>query len=140
MSIAQIDSHQAEIRKIFHDLINAASFSFGEMKSSVIPKKPGVYVITAKIEDREIAYYVGRTMNLNRRISKDHIHGNRAGARLKKQLTDSMECANFREAKNFLREFCSARWIEQEDFRMRGAIEGYATAILFPKYGITIEH
>jgi len=33
-----------------------------------------------------------------------------------------------------------AKWIEQARHRERGAIEGYCTGLLFPKYGIYEEH
>jgi hypothetical protein len=44
------------------------------------------------------------------------------------------------DAKEFIRQNCLARWIEESDIRTRGAIEEYATGLLFPKYGIYEEH
>jgi len=32
------------------------------------------------------------------------------------------------------------RWIEEEDYRRRGAIESFCTAALFPQCGIDEEH
>jgi hypothetical protein len=43
-------------------------------------------------------------------------------------------------AKDFIRQNCIARWIKESDIRKRGAIEGYTTGPLFPKYGIYEEH
>ncbi len=45
-----------------------------------------------------------------------------------------------KSAKGFIRSACIARWIEEADIRKRGAIEGYVTGLLFPKYGIYEEH
>jgi predicted GIY-YIG superfamily endonuclease len=122
------------------DLLRAPSKSFEDLKPSMVPERPGVYVITALLNGLEHAYYVGRTKNLRNRLYRHHLMGQPASARLKKHLIASGECASLAEAKQFIRDFCSARWIEHEGFRERGAIEGYATALLFPKYGIYEEH
>jgi predicted GIY-YIG superfamily endonuclease len=140
MSILQLESHRLDVVEKFDALVSATSIPYRDLKPSMIPEQPGVYLITAMIDAEEQVYYVGRTKNLRRRLSSDHLHGNLAGARLKKYLIASEECADKIEAKKFIRQFCSARWIEHADFRMRGAIEGYATALLFPKHGIYREH
>jgi hypothetical protein len=61
-------------------------------------------------------------------------------ARLKKYLINFGECASLPEAKEFIKAYCWARWIEEPDIRTRGAIEGYITGMLFPKYVIYEEH
>jgi len=66
--------------------------------------------------------------------------GPRSNARLKKYLVDSGECSDMGTAKDFIRQNCLARWIEESDIRKRGAIEGYTMGLLFPKYGIYEEH
>ena len=66
--------------------------------------------------------------------------GSLANARLKKYLISSGECKDISEAKDFIKKFCSVRWIEVEDIRERGALEGYFTGLLFPKHGIYEEH
>jgi len=66
--------------------------------------------------------------------------GSLKNARLKKYLTEFRECANREEAKQFLKRFARVQWIEEEDMRTRGALEGYFTGVLFPKYGISAEH
>jgi hypothetical protein len=63
-----------------------------------------------------------------------------SNARLKKYLIDSGECIDISTAKDFIRSACIARWIEEADMRRRGAIEGYVTGRLIPKYGISEEH
>jgi hypothetical protein len=122
------------------ELLCAEPRPFAELKPSALPERPGVYVITALLDGVEHAYYVGRTKNLRNRLYRQHLMGPLANARLKKYLIACGECAGLPEAKQFLREFCSVRWIEQEGFRERGAVEGYATAMLFPRHGIYEEH
>ncbi len=122
------------------ELLCAEPKPFAEIRRSMLPERPGVYVITARLNGLEHAYYVGRTKNLRNRLYRQHLMGPLANARLKKYLIACGECAGLPEAKQFIREVCSVRWIEQEGFRERSAIEGYATAMLFPKHGINEEH
>jgi hypothetical protein len=115
---------------------------FSQMVLSSLPKTAGVYLITAKTTSRnnEIPYYIGRTKNIGKRLYKDHLMGKRANAALNKYLIKAGICSNENEAKNFIIKNCVARWIEEHDYKRRGAIEAYLTAILFPKYGIDKEH
>jgi hypothetical protein len=50
-----------------------------------------------------------------------------SNARLTKHVISAGECEDIGAAKEFLKRYCFARWIEQEGFRERGAIEEYAT-------------
>lgn len=106
------------------------------MKPSYLPKRAGVYLITI----RNKPYYVGRSQNLRRRIYTNHLMGSLKNARLKTYLIEFGKCANREEAKQFLKRFAHVQWIEEEDMRTRGALEGYFTGVLFPKYGISAEH
>ena len=110
------------------------------MTPSKLPQRAGVYVITARIEGVECPYYIGRTKNLRQRLYYNHLMGPLTNARLKKYLIEAKECSNREDAKQFIRTYCLARWIEEPDIRKRGAIEGYTTGLLFPKYGIYEEH
>ena len=83
---------------------------------------------------------MGRTVNLRRRLYTNHLMGPTSNSRLKKYLIESGECANQEDAKQFLKQFARVCWIEEEEMRVRGALEDYVTAVLFPKYGIFQEH
>lgn len=113
-----------------------SGLAFKNMKPTDLPKAAGVYLIIA----RNKSYYVGRTVNLRRRIYTNHLMGPTTTARLKKYLIESGECANKQTAKQFLRKHAIVSWIEEKDMRIRGALEGYFTGVLFPKYGIAAEH
>jgi hypothetical protein len=121
-------------------LINGEALAFNMMTPSKIPKRGGVYLISAKGEELEIPYYVGRSKNLRNRIYKNHLMGQLSNARLKKYLVMFNECRNPKEAKEFIRERCIVRWFFENDTRKRGAVEGYVTGVVFPKYGIYEEH
>lgn len=110
---------------------------------SVLPINSGVYLISETIENIEVPLYVGRTKNLRERIYTNHLMGGLSNARLKNYIIkDELHPCydNITEAKNYIRTNCFVRWVFEEDFRKRGAIEGYVTAIIFPKYGIYEEH
>jgi hypothetical protein len=131
------------LRVSTENLINAQSFPFRNVTLSKLPTSSGIYLITEVIDEVEVALYVGRAINLGRRIYTNHLMGNLSTARLKKYLTEDPGHHCFGEsrlAKRHLIERCSVRWILEQDFRRRGALEGYFTAVLFPNYGISREH
>jgi len=121
-------------------LISIPPLHFRDLTPTLVPDIPGVYLITAMLDGSEQPYYIGRSKNLRQRLYNNHLMGPRSNARLKKYLIDSGECSDMKNAKEFIRQNCLARWIEESDTRKRGAIEGYATGLLFPKYGIYEEH
>lgn len=110
---------------------------FRDLKATSLPKIAGVYVISNK---DSIPLYVGRTKNLRQRIYNNHLMGPLTSARLKKYLIHAKVCENRGEAKKFIRDRCNVRWIKVLESRKRGAVEGYITGKLFPKYGIEDEH
>ena len=128
------------LSKALKQLTNEVPLSFAKMTPSEIPKEAGVYLISIKSKNSEIPYYVGRSRNIRRRLYRNHLMGSLTNARLKKYLINSGECKNSTEAKKFIRENCFARWFLENDTRKRGAVEGYVTGIVFPKYGIYEEH
>jgi len=121
-------------------LLSRPPVKFAEMTPSMLPQIAGVYLITKLEGGSEIPYYIGRTKNIRQRLYGDHLMGSLANAPLKKYLIDNQECSTIEEAKEFIQRRCMARWIEESDYRNRGAIEGYCTAVLFPAYGIEEEH
>jgi hypothetical protein len=122
------------------DLLQAKPLPFAELTPSKVPIAGGVYVITASINGEEHPYYVGRTKNLQQRLYNNHLMGRTSNAGLKKYLLAAGEVEDVETAKQFIKARCSIRWIEEEDFRQRAAIEGCATAMLLPKHGIYEEH
>lgn len=121
-------------------LCNCEPLAFIDLVPSKIPEVAGVYLITARINAKETPYYIGRTKNLRQRVYKNHLMGQFANARLKKYLVNYHECRDINEAKEFIKNNCLVRWIEETELRNRYAIEGYATGLLSPKYGMYEEH
>jgi len=121
-------------------LLSRPPVKFAEMTPSMLPQIAGVYLITKLEGGSEIPYYIGRTKNISKRLYRYHLMGSLASAPLKKYLVDNHVCSTIEEAKDFMLSNCAARWIEEADYRKRGAIESYCTSILFPEYGIEQEH
>ena len=128
------------ITRRYEELLSSQPVPFQELVPSRIPQVAGVYLITARKGGQEVPYYIGRTINLRRRLYTNHLMGPVANARLKRYLIGSEEYRDVADAKRFIRDYCYVRWIEENNSRRRGAIEGYAIGLLFPKYGIYQEH
>ncbi|MHA2064211.1 MAG: GIY-YIG nuclease family protein [Candidatus Thorarchaeota archaeon] len=131
---------QRFLESSLESLLQSPTLAFKDMKPSSLPKRAGVYLVTVHKRGKEEPYYVGRTTNLRRRLYTNHLMGPTSNSQLKKYLIDSDECADREEAKQFLRRSAQVRWIEEEEMRVRGALEDYITAVLLPKYGISPEH
>ena len=128
------------ITRRYEELLSSQPVPFQKLVPSGIPQVEGVYLITARKGKQEVPYYIGRTINLRRRLYTNHLMGPVANARLKRYLIGSGECTDVADAKQFIKDYCYVRWIEESNSRRRGAIEGYTIGLLFPKYGIYQEH
>ncbi len=137
-------------------LLKSQAHPFSSLKGRHIPEEPGVYLITLMGKRKEVPLYVGRSKNIRRRIYTNHLMGNVSNARLKNYLIKdkTIEFINDRhEAKDYIKSFCQVRWITEEHFgkmvpkkpprhpyQVRGLLESYVVARLFPRYGIYEEH
>jgi hypothetical protein len=128
------------LTEALQQLVKHAPLRFSKMVPSLLPETAGVYLITKIEDDGEVPYYIGRTTNIRQRLYNNHLMGPLANARLKKYLIDNNICSTIKDAKEFIKNYCAARWLEERDYRVRGAIEGYCIAMLFPSYGIDKEH
>lgn len=128
------------LRVSLERLLSQAPLRFSQMTPSILPETAGIYLITKVENNVEIPYYIGRTRNMQKRLYSDHLMGGLSSAPLKKYLIDNHVCSTIEEAKEFIQKHCMARWIEEPNYRRRGAIEGFCTASLFPVYGIDKEH
>ena len=121
------------------ELLSSSTVPYLELTENQLPDKGGVYLISAKVEGKTIPYYVGRASILGRRLYTNQLMGNLSTARLKKYMLESGEVASMKDAKEFLRQKCSVQWVLESDYRNRGALEGFFTSVIFPKYGIAPE-
>lgn len=135
MHTERIQSLQSKL----DEMLTAQPVPYLNLTESLLPKEGGVYLISAKVGGKAVPYYVGRASTLARRLYTNHLMGNASTARLKKYMVESGEAATMEDAKAFLRKNCSIQWVFESDYRNRGALEGFFTSVLFPKYGIAPE-
>lgn len=131
------------LKNSIKELLKMKPLHYKIITPSRLPEKAGVYLISEVAKGNEVALYIGRTKNLMNRIYRNHLMGPVSNARLKKYMTEDDKHACFEDAilaKEYIRENCFVKWIIENDIRKRGALEGYFTARLFPKYGISEGH
>lgn len=125
------------------EILSMVKLPYTAITPSVIPERKGIYIISEMINDIEVILYIGRSKNLRNRIYRNHLMGSTTNARLKNYMMKDNNHPCFDDvelAKKYIKEKCYVRWLFEEDVRKRGALEGYFTAMLFPKYGISEEH
>lgn len=124
-------------------ILSMEKIPYTKITPSVIPEQKGIYIISELIDDLEVILYIGRTKNLRNRIYRNHLMGSTTNARLKNYMIKDSKHQCFDDielAKKYIKDKCFVRWFFEEDVRKRGALEGFFTAMLFPKYGISEEH
>lgn len=126
-----------EIDSLTKKLSEQQLLSFEELKPTTISVSlSGVYVIWDK-RDMENALYAGRTKRLSRRLYTNHLMGNKSTARLKKYLVEDSNQTNistYREAKQYLKDYCVFKFITESDYIERGKIEGLFSFVYNVKY------
>lgn len=119
-------------KRILNELRLMKTIPFGTLKPSMISSEiEGVYIIENVNNGRVL--YVGRSVNLRRRLYTNHLQGNSSTARLKKYLVESEsyhEIGNFSEAKEWIKTNCGFRYVEISDYKDRGRIEGLLSFVL----------
>lgn len=126
----------AEAEAIITQLLNSKKYYFKDLKPSDLQDKlPVVYAIFNQETGENL--YVGRTVNLRRRLYTNHLMGPKSVARLKKYLAEDEtvpEIPGMEEAKKFLRNCCYFQYIPVDDMRRRGQIEGMLGFFLDVRY------
>lgn len=127
----------AKIKQHFSQLWAAPGRAITTFAVSTIPDSGGVYVISRKDSNHtQEVMYVGRSRRLRTRICKYHTRKTK-GAFGRYLVRDGASPKRIGEQ---IRDRFAVRFILEEDYKTRGLLEAYATAILAPKYGIDEEH
>jgi hypothetical protein len=144
MEFLKVKHWQKDLDESLMKLISADVIDFKTLKPSSVPKQAGVYLITEKDTSNEhVPLWVGRSKNLRQRLYNNHLMGDKSGARLRYFMCKDVDhtCFNdWKKSKEHLRASCFVRFIFEADMRKRYALESYFTAMIYPKYGLTIEH
>jgi len=80
------------LESILKTLLESPAITFAEMTPSKLPKRAGVYLITAINNGGEEPYYIGRTTNIRRRLYTNHLMGPISNSQFKRYLIGSGEC------------------------------------------------
>ena len=120
------DDRREQLEFKLNRLLSAKPISFKGLKKSAIDKGKGVYLISEKDDEEEIALYVGKTKSLPNGI---------CNVRLSKYLIMDNTFENPTEAKNYIQENCFVRWVKVDNSKLRSSLEAYALALIDPEYG-----
>lgn len=131
-----------EASKLVEDIISREKYYF----KNLIPSKleEDLAVVYAIVDKNTLeTLYVGRTKKLRRRLYTNHLQGNKSTARLKKYIVeDEINYPNintYDDAKQWIKNNCYFQYINIEDSRERGHVEGLLGFLLDSRY-IEDEH
>ncbi len=131
--------HLEQLTAALKELCNKIPIRFRDVLPNDLPERPGIYLIT-KVEDEfEIPYWIGRADNIKHRVFTGLLMGGYASTSFKKELEDKKICANVEDAKKFIRDHCTLRWLRIQDARFRDTMVCFAAAMLNPKCGMPRE-
>ena len=104
--------------------------------SMLIEDMAVVYVIFDKSTNEAI--YVGRTRKLRRRLYTNYLQGNKSTARLKKYIVEDNqnfpEINDYEKSKAWIKDNCYFQYVEVQDSRERGHVEGLFGFLLDSRY------
>lgn len=131
-----------EASGLVEDIISSEKYYFEDLVPSKLEEDLAVvYGIVDKNTLETL--YVGRTKKLRRRLYTNHLQGNKSTARLKKYIVeDEINYPNintYDDAKQWIKNNCYFQYINIEDSRERGHVEGLLGLLLDSRY-IEDEH
>jgi hypothetical protein len=97
-----------------------------------LPMTAGVYRILETNGQETV--YIGRSMNLQNRIYRNHLMGNRRASTLKNKLINCGICIDENTVKDYLCDTCLVQFLTIEDAAECKSFEHFAIAILRPKH------
>jgi hypothetical protein len=129
-----VEKHLSELVEIIERLLDQTPTPYRSVKPSSFPETRGVYLIASSQGE---VIRAGKTGSGNAtfrdRLYRNHLMGNQDG-NLRAQLVGSGECSDMENAKRWIRENCSVRYLEIDDSSTRANLEHFMLAILEPKY------
>ncbi|GAA0778370.1 hypothetical protein GCM10008908_35190 [Clostridium subterminale] len=128
--------------KLVEDITSSEKYYFENLVPSKL--KEDLAVVYAIVDKNTLeTLYVGRTKKLRRRLYTNHLQGNKSTARLKKYIVeDEINYPNintYDDAKQWIKNNCYFQYINIEDSRERGHVEGLLGFLLDSRY-IEDEH
>ena len=120
--------------RLYEFLTSPLVFIGDENLRNALPAQGGVYRIIETGADWLRSLYIGKSNNLQNRVYRNHLMGNRKVSTFKHKLIESKQYADAKAVKHYLKEKCSVHFITIDDEVERTGFEHFAIAILQPKY------
>jgi excinuclease UvrABC nuclease subunit len=124
----------AQYEGLLQTLLERPAISFDENLHSMLPSQGGVYRIFEKGSDWQSSVYIGKCKNLQNRIYRNHLMGNRRASTLKGKLIEHGDCADENEVKQYFKDKCLVQFLTVLGDAERTYLEHFAVAILRPRY------
>ena len=124
-----------EAQRIAEQLLESQQYTFRGLTPSMLESVPGVYAIFDRATGATL--YVGRTINIRRRLYTNHLMGPEANARLKKYLATDRnrpDIPDMAAAKQYLIDNCYFQYIRVDETVKRGQVEGLLSFLLNVTY------
>ena len=124
-----------EAQRIAEQLLESQQYTFRGLTPSMLESVPGVYAIFDRATGATL--YVGRTINIRRRLYTNHLMGPEANARLKKYLATDRnrpDIPDMAAAKQYLIDNCYFQYVRVEEMVKRGQVEGLLSFLLDVTY------
>ena len=124
----RIDAFKEKLQQ----LIESESVGLGENLEEKIPAGPGVYRLLERGRSWDQSLYVGKSLNLRRRLIKDHVHGNQRRSSVRDELLDRGICQSEEQVTQYLTQDCAVQFIEIMDPHERARLAHFGLAVLQP--------
>jgi hypothetical protein len=122
------------LTQVVDKLLEQEPVLYRNAKPSSFPDVGGVYVISSSAGEFVRAGKTGQGYaTLRDRLYRNHLMGNQGG-NLRAQLVGSGQCRDMDDAKSWVRENCSVRFLEIIDSTERANIEHFILAVLKPRF------
>jgi len=124
----------ARYATILDNLLSQPCLSFDNRLRANLPTTGGVYRILQTDSDGHETIYIGRSINLQNRIYRNHLMGNRRASTLKNKLIHCGRCVDENMVKEYLSAECTVQFVTIADETECKSFEHFAIAILRPKH------
>lgn len=121
-------------RNSLEKLLAAQCLPFDSALRRAVPDQAGIYRILRHQSDWRTSVYVGKSIDLRRRLCDDHFAGNRKSSTLKRKLIGGGLFPDEAAVQQFLAAQCIVQILLVPDDVERGFIEHFAIAILRPAH------
>jgi predicted GIY-YIG superfamily endonuclease len=122
----KIASKLREYLLALEKILNSKGYSFcSETKS--IPLNSGVYII---LNHSLMPIYIGRTLNLRRRLFRDHRSGNVDGSAFRRALSIKLGIQDEKELRSYIEKNCSFKYLTLKNTHN---FEHFAISVLSPE-------